>query len=290
MEKEPSPQELLKIQIFEAYRNCINPSSPDISKYIGQLWVLINKWCEKYLFVEEWQKQAVEELVVEIPKIIDKLIKKDLTIDGFFPYLYPILERKIYKILSKQLPKGVNRKKIKEYFRINRLIEFKEIEIGNKLTENEREGIIIIYMSIKEYAKIKNQLNSLSLDDEYSDDEDNDTNEFGVSPEELREAITYVLENKRQKRTWDCNRALFTVYCIFKKASLDYLDKLAPALDKELLEAYRESKIRPTQYDIYIIYHPGRKNKSEKSVRSNARNDLAKFLKDLRIYLNEKKS
>ena len=312
MEKEPNPRKQLKINIFETYRNCINAPSPDdLSKHKGQLWISINKWC-KCLFAEEWEKEAVEEMVAYIPDVIDELVKEDRTIktfeelDEFFMYLNSCLENKKIEILEKQLPTGVSKTRVKKYFYINKLIEIKKRDEDGKLTENERKEIITCFLTESEYTETKNQLYHLSLDCEYgSDDEDdkinlsifsnvksvfnNDpeiTNKFGVSPEDIQEAVTYVLENKRQKKTRACNRALFTQLCI--KEAPDYLDKLAPVLDSELLNAYRESNIKPTQYETYLKYHPERKDSSKNSIEVSASNDLDNFLNDLRIYLEEK--
>jgi hypothetical protein len=316
VEKGPNPRQQLKIKIFEAYRNCISAPSPDIlSKHKGQLWFLTDRWCKKYLFVKEWEKEAAEEMVVNISDVVERLIKEDMTIkvfdelDDFFMYLNRMLKNEMFRNLSKQLPKGVHREKTRQFFRINKLIEFKEREKERKLAENERLEIITDYMTKNEYTEIKNQLYHLSLDYEYSGgDEDNDinslnflnvksvfnndpenTNKFNVTPDDLREAVTYVLENKRQKRTRPCNRALFTVWCI-KLATPGYLDKLTPVLDGELLNRYRESGIKPTLYETYLKHHPERKNSSKNSVESNASSDLDNFLDDLKIYLEENKS
>jgi len=138
------------------------------------------------------------------------------------------------------------------------------------LTENDRIEIITDYMPINKYNEIKNKvlniikldkftrgdnkgivtnplLNSQNVKNVFNNNPES-TNKFDVSPEKLMEAVRYVLENKRQKRTVACNRALFTVECI-KKASHDYLEKLAPVLDSELLNTYRKSGIKPTQYE-----------------------------------------
>jgi vacuolar-type H+-ATPase subunit I/STV1 len=319
VEKELSPQHLLKEKIFEAYRNCINAPSPDLlSKHSGQLWVLIDRWCKKYLFVEEWEEkedETVEAMLEGIPDIIDRLVKEDRKIKTheepgeFITYLNGCLKKLKAKTFYELLPEKVNKTKVKKYFQINRLIETRERD--GKLKENDRVKIIANYMPIYKYKEIKdNVLNILELDRfTHSDDEDNEisllnspnvksifdntesTNKFDVSPEKLMEAVRYVLENRRQKRTRACNRALFTVECIKKAshdyASHDYLEELAPVLDSELLNTYRKSGIKPTQYEVYLKYHPKRMDSSEESVETNASSDLAKFRDDLEIYLRE---
>ena len=318
MEKEPNPRQQLKIRIFEAYRNCIVAPSPDIlSKHKGQLWVLIDRWCRKYLFVKEWEKEAVEniaveEMVADIPDVIDVLVKENRTIKTFekpgefIMYLNECLKNKKKEIFYKLLPESVTKARVKKYYKINRLI--KTMERDGKLTENDRIKIITNYMTISEYKEIRdNILYPQNLEDKkQKDDKDKDidplnflnvksvfdpenNNKFYVSPEKMREAVTYVLENKRQKRTRACNRALFTVQCI-KGVSNDYLEKLAPVLDSELLNTYLKSGIKPTQYEVYLKYHPKRIDSSKESVETSASTDLGEFRDDLKIYLRENKS
>jgi len=212
------------------------------------------------------------------------------------------------------------------------------------LTKNERNEIISDFMELSEYIKIKKQLYHLSTDEEYGTDEDGhkitlldlpnvesafsnnheDIFNFDISPEKLKKAVTYVLEYKRQKKTRDRNRALFTAFCIrkadnyIKKAdedyikkthddyikkdnddhiqkahvdhiqkAHDYLDELAPVLDIDLLNAYKENGIKPTQDKVYVN-HSTRKDRSKKSIEANASTDLDNFLTDLNIYLKEK--
>jgi hypothetical protein len=314
VEEVSNPRQQLKIKIFEAYRNCINAPSPDIlSKHSGQLWSLIQRWCKKCLFIDEKWNKTVEEMGESIYHVVQKLVKEDRTtkvfekLDEFFMYMNRMLKNEMTKILYAQLPESVPKARVKKYFYINRLIETRERE--GKLTENERLKIISDYMTINEYIEIKkNILYPLELENKKKvDDEDNDinllnypnvmsvfnndseiTNRFDVSPDNLQKAVTYVLENKRQKRTRACNRALFTVLCI--KEAHDYLDKLAPVLDSELLSIYRKDDIKPTQYETYLKYHPERKESSKNSVESNASSDLDNFLDDLKTYLRENKT
>ena len=310
MEKEPNPQQQLEIKIFEAYRNCIDPLSSDISKAKGQFWLWIQKWCKKHLFTDEKKNETVDDMGEKILNVIEKLIKEDRTIktfeelDEFIRYLKRCLENAMAELLNDQLPESVIKAKVERYFQINKLIEIRERD--GKLTETDRINIITNYMTKYEYTEIKNQLYHLKLDYEYdNDDEDNEINllnsqnvksvfnndpenrnKFDVSPEKMREAVTYILENKRQKRTRACNRALFTALCI--KEAPDYLDKLFPVLDSELLNAYRENGVKPTLYETYLKHHPERKDSSKNSVEVNASSDLDKFLDDLKVYLEGK--
>ena len=310
MEKELNPRQQLKKRIFEAYRNCIDASSPDISKLKGQLWSLIDRWCKKYLFTDEKKNETVDDMGEKILNVIEELIKEDRNIKTFekpgefITYLNGCLKNAMTELIYDQLPETVSNARVEKYFYINRYIETRERD--GKLSENDRIKIITNYMPIYKYKEIKdNVLNILELDRfTRSDDEDNEisllnsqnvksifnnpesTNKFNVSPEKMREAVMYVLEHKRQKRTKACIRALFTVQCI-RGVPNDYLEKLAPVLDSELLHTYRKTGIKPTQDEVYLKYHPVREGSDKNSAEQSASNAMIKFHKDLKIYFEE---
>jgi len=341
VEKEITLQQLeelnskqLKVMIFEAYKSCKNsPSDALRSKYSSQLWVLIDKWCKRYLFKtdikamagEENQTMAGEinafneasnEMAVEIPDVIAILVKEDSTIKAFdelnefFMYLNRILINKRNEILEKQLPKGIIKIRVKEVYKIDRAIEEEETERNEKFLEDERIEKISAFMKPSEYFEVKNHLYSAALENVknvFSDDHEVILN---VSPEILKEAVRYVLENKRQDDTRDYNRALFTVSCIkiimSSSGYMDdqtnvpddklsnlyretaYLNELASVLDSKLLNEYKESGIKPVRYNVCIYHNPDLKEKTKNNVEVKALNDLNEFYNDLRIYLKKK--
>jgi hypothetical protein len=95
------------------------------------------------------------------------------------------------------------------------------------------------------------------------------------------ETVEFVLL-KKQERTRECYRSLFTAYCI--ENSIDFED-LSSVLDKNILDEYRETGKKPEQYEIYLKYHPSVK-KDSAGVRSSEM--LKKFRCDLRSFLKQK--
>jgi len=310
--KEPDQKQRLKIDIFEAYKKCKNtPLSDDRSKQVWQFWFLIERWCKKHLFIKnEKENELVDEMDEKIKEIIDKMTKEDSTIkvfqelDEFFKYLNTSLKNAMIQIWREQLPKGVSREKTRKVFNIDKLIEIKQRERETKLTENERREIISDFIKPSEYTEIKNRLNVLSTDHIYRSNGDDDgitvldfpetknvfdnktENNIGISAEELREAVAYVLENEPEEKVRTCKRSIFTAFCIRKEAPDYYLEELSPVLDSGLLSAYRENGIKPpTQWEIYLKYDPTVTKESAEVLASGMK---AEFLKDLQAAWNEK--
>lgn len=80
----------------------------------------------------------------------------------------------------------------------------------------------------------------------------------------------------------DYYRALFTLRCI--KKVKDYR-KLLLILDNDIMEAYKNGGKIPTQYEIYIKYHP---DAAKATAEANASLMKSKFEKDLKSAIKEK--
>jgi hypothetical protein len=96
----------------------------------------------------------------------------------------------------------------------------------------------------------------------------------------IREAVKSLL-TKKQKRSRDCYRALFTLHCI---ENYKDFEELYPVLDKNVLETCKDGK-NPNQYKIYQKYHPKAQKSSAEAMAST---NLKEFLKDIETYLKEK--
>jgi hypothetical protein len=97
----------------------------------------------------------------------------------------------------------------------------------------------------------------------------------------IREAVKSLLD-KKQKRSRDCYRALFTLYCI---ENCKNFEELYSVLDKNVLETCKDGK-SPNQYEIYLKYHPKAQKPSAEAMASA---NLKEFLNDIETYLKEKK-
>jgi len=313
-------EEELKKSIFDIYSQLRKESSSDRRQvYFPQLLDTIVKWSIDYFY-----KKKTKEYWVEIRGAVLRIVKMDNTKKmpdnehDLFKYLKVSLHRAKLKYIRKyeeedNIHVSIGQKqKLKD---IKEFIRMEESELGRQLFQYEKEERTAHWFNIPE-AKARKYLDMIDTKKEISletyNEEGKEQNildsredikppylpssedvqeitffsKIEVSPEKLRKAITYVLENKVQQRTRACNRALFTALCI--KDAPKYLKELAPVLDGGLLSAYKKSGIKPTQYETYLIYHPNRKNK--KSVEANASSDLDKFCDKIMKYLKENKS
>jgi hypothetical protein len=96
----------------------------------------------------------------------------------------------------------------------------------------------------------------------------------------IREAVKSLLD-KKQERSRDCYRALFTLHCI---ENYKAFEELYPVLDKNVLETCKDGK-NPNQYEIYQKYHPKAQKPSAETMAST---NLKEFLNDIETYLKEK--
>ena len=91
---------------------------------------------------------------------------------------------------------------------------------------------------------------------------------------------------KKQPRTRDCNKSLFTLYCINNHSEIAELEGLFSILDNEILKTYQERKKIPTQKEIYQKYHSKAK---DTCAEVRACETLKIFLADLQKYLKEER-
>jgi len=314
VEKQKTEEELKK-SIFDIYSQLRKePSSDRRQVYFPQLLDTIVKWSIDYFY-----KEKTKDYWLEIREAVFRIVKAEYTRKmpdnehDLFKYLKVTLYHAKVEYINEyeedgtiHVPKG-QKQKLKE---IKEFIRMEESELGRPLFQYEKEEKIAHWFNVPEskareyldmidnkevsletYHEAGKEQNILDLKKDIkptylpSSEEKQEITFFSkieVSPEKLRKAVTYVLENKTQIRTRACNKALFTVLCI--KEAPQYLVELAPVLDSELLSAYQKSGIKPTQYETYLIYHPHRKNK--KSVESNASSDLDKFCDKIMRYMS----
>jgi len=316
--KEPNPRQQLKIDIFEAYKNCKNiplSEEEERKKQKGRFWVLIQRWCKKCLFIKnEKENETVDEMGEEILKIIEKMTNEDSTIkvfqelEEFIAYLNGALKNGMYQIIRDQLPEGVSKEKARKVFNIDKLIEIKQREREEELTEDERKEIISDYMTQSEYTEIKNRLNVLSTDYKFGSYEKDDKkdlldfsnarnvfntkteNKFGINPEELREALASVFAS-RQEKTRPFYKALFTAQCLEISDDTDKTGKIdnikwlygnfewmQEYLDSDIIETFKKSNKIPTNKEIYMNLYPN----PSKSPDQSASPLLRKFRDDLK--------
>ena len=97
----------------------------------------------------------------------------------------------------------------------------------------------------------------------------------------IRDAVESVLK-KKQQRTKEICRELFTLYCLDNIP--DYRE-LLPVLDSEIIRAYQEEGKKPLQYEIYLKYHPA---VADTSANTSASVLCHSFVHDLYAAIKEK--
>ena len=290
-------------KIFSMYIKCRNEQSSDRRQvFFGQLCGQIFKWCNLKNI-----KDMGEEIYIVCKRMLKEESKANIPKEKteFIKYLYSAIKNekanyhRTYESGIIKIPKE-KKSKLKD---IENVLKMEESNLGRKLSFEEKSQFLYNWFKFNknDYQKYVDLLNkkyvgSISVIDDTQPDILNmlanahhdkdiniqDDNLFSQNIKALCEAVKNVLE-KKQLRTRDCYKALFTLYCIDNHSDIAELEGLTSVLDNELLEVYRNENKKPTQRDIYKKYH------SEAKVNSaevRASETLSIFLSDLRQYLN----
>ena len=296
-------------RIFSKFTQCRNEQADDRRQvYFGQLCDQILKWCNlKHI------EDMGEETYIVCKRLLNENSKAYIPKEKneFIKYIYKVLKNEkvnYYRTYESGTIK-ISKEKMSKLKKFEKVLEMAESNLGRKLTNDEQSQFLsqVLYKWFKkyEYQNYVDLLNKKyvgsisSIDDDkpdilniaanahYDKDNNNIENEnlFSQNKKFLCEAIKSVLE-KKQPRTRDCYKALFTLYCINNHSNIAELEGLSSVLDIDLLEVYRKDKKKPTQREIYQKYHS---NIKDKGAEARASELLGIFLADLRQYLKEKK-
>jgi len=300
-------QEIIYIEkIFSIFTQCRREQSTDRRQvYFGQLCGQIFKWCNL---------KNIEDMGEEICIVCKRILKEESKANipkektEFIKYIYTALKtekanyHRTYESGIIKIPKE-KKSKLKD---IENVLKMEESNLGKKLSFEEKSQFLYNWFKFNknDYQKYVDLLNkkyvgSITINEEdktdllniainaYYDKDINikNYNLFSQNIETLCEAVNIILE-KKQMRTRDCYKALFTLYCIDNHSDTAELEGLSSVLDIDLLEAYLKDKRKPTQREIYQKYHSDIKDKGAEARASEL---LSIFLADLRQYLKEKK-
>ena len=287
MEKQVKTEDKYKNDILNFYIKCIDTTCSDRRQvYFGQLFDSIFRWCENYVFPNP------REMGLEIFKAVERMVKNDnknipQEKEQFFKYLRKSLKNarnEYYRnAYQNEKPKRIKLPRIA--YDIEKIIEMRKRSIGRELTKEEKLDIISKIFNKTEkkalkYLEMLNKKDINSLDDFAAYDEPMDKLLSNQNLSIILDAVKSVLE-KKQKRNRECNKALFTAYCIDKVKNLD---ALSPVLDREILDVYKTGK-KPLQYEIYMRYRPGAQ-KASAEVRASE--TIKTFLYELYSVLEKK--
>ena len=281
-------EDQIKDDIFKLYSQCKSETSSDRKPVLSsQLSENIFLWCKKYLLKEE-----AENMGVEIFKFSMRIIKEDSKANipmektAFFKYLYSSLKREkagYYRDNESGII-NISKERKAKLRKAEDTIRMRECILGRGLTSDEHSQCINGWFKNHEYNKLVKYIHIGNLPESdknsmispYNDPSDIYLLEHDTKV--VMEAIKSVL-NKKQVRSRDCYKSLFTLFCFENDLKMLY-----PALDNEILKSCQEEQKKPKKYEIYQKYHPETK-KDSAGVRSS---DMLKdFLNDLKIYLKD---
>jgi len=299
--KEPKrTEEQQKDYIFDIFSKCrIETASNRLQVHLSILCEQIYLWYRDYLAID------VDKMGLEITKVVNRFIKdeniskipKDK--DGFFKYLSVSINKEkagFYREYNENDTIKIPKEKKRKLREVEDFIRMKESQFGRKLTNDEQIQSISKWFKKQEYVGLLNLINIGSISHTSNDgDNEIDVLNYADTPsvdpfeeyitkidmETVLEAIKSLLD-KKQERSRDCYRALFTQYCI--KNYKDF-EKLYPVLDSKIMETWQKDVKNPKLYEIYQMYHP---NVNKSSADTMASTNLREFLSDIETYLKIK--
>jgi hypothetical protein len=298
-------EEQQKDFIFDFFSKCRSETVSDRIKVYQTLSDQIFRWYRDYLFID------IDEMGLAVAQVIKRFLKEETISkvpqdkDGFFKYLNASIKTEkagIKREYNEKDPIKIPREKKRKLREVKDFIRMKESQLGRKLTVDEHSQSISKWFKKQEYVDLMNAINvgSISYTGNDGNDEidalnsavspiyntnitDNPLDEYIKKADMaiIREAVKSLL-NKKQERSRDCYRALFTLHCI---ESYKDFEELYSVLDKSVLETCKDGK-NPNQYEIYLKYHPTAQKSSAEAMASK---NLIEFLNDIETYLKEKK-
>jgi hypothetical protein len=294
--KSQMTKEQFQTEVFNVYtRYRDNSSSDHRQAYFGQLWDLLRK----YYFKKE-ANEIGYMLYMSVCRLIEKDFKNEI---DFIKYLQETLKNTKTEHYRQNNTGSIriSREKKRKLREVEDFIMMKESNLGRKLTADEQIQSISKWFKNQEYVDLLTVINVGSISHISNDNNEMDILDSTVtSPyldsisddpfdeyinktdmETVRKIVKSLIE-KKQERSRDCYRALFTLHCI---ENMKDFEILAPVLDSQILETWHKSNKKPNQYEIYQIYHP---NTQKSSAGSTATTNLRDFLKEIEICLKEK--
>jgi len=289
-------EEELKANIFTVYSKYRDePSSDQRQVYFGQLCDYVFRWCTNYEIFPE-----AREMGVEIFEALERIVKREIEEKHFFGYLVTTIKNAKNEYYRKNISNNIKYPRIIRD--IEKFISLQENNAERILTEEEKIERVSKWFNkspkkAREYLGMIDNKNIDSLT--YYDNEDKDIPDSKNDPESIffsnisvqeiqenaaiiREVLKSVLL-KKQDRSRECYRALFTAY--FINNSNDF-EGIASVLNAEILEKYLKDGKKPEQYEVYKMYHP---EVTKESAGVRASEMLKTLLDDIKTALKSKK-
>ena len=293
-------EEQHKDHIFDIFSKCRSETAS------GRLQVYYPALCEQiYIWYKDYLSFDVDKMGLEIIKVINRFTKDENISkipndkDGFFKYLNTSIKREkagYYREFNENETIKIPKEKKRKLREVEDFIRMKESQLGRKLTLDEKIQGISKWFKKQEYIDLlnlpkvssfscagKNGEKDFDVLDFISADTASPLDEYiqKINMETYLEAVKSLLE-KKQARSRDCYRELFTLYCIENRM---VSEKLTPVLDNQILEDWYKHEQKPKQYEIYQKFHPLAQKSSAEAMASK---NLSEFLKKIETCLRKK--
>ena len=290
-------EEQQKDHIFNIFSKCQSETAS------GRLQVYFPVLCEQiYVWYRDYLSIDVDKMGLEITRVINRFIKEENISgipgdkDGFFKYLNTSIKREkasFYRNYNENETIKIPKEKKHKLREVEDFIRMKESQLGRKLSSDEKAQGISKWFKNREYLDLLNLLNvdSIHYAGKDSGEEiealnhattplDNPLDDYikKTDKEMALKAVKSLIE-KKQERSRDCYRALFTLYCI---ENFKDFEKLYSVLDRQILEIWRKNGNKPKQYEVYLKFHPKVKKDSASALASKM---LDNFLHDIEAYI-----
>jgi len=278
---EEQKEKELKSKIAEIYTKYHD--EPDRRQaYWGQLLEWIYKWCRRHIFYKKTEYMG-EEIVKAVKRCVER---EKMPPEEFLKYLGVSLYNARNEFYRND-PDIENSVKVTNTNKERKnLIRLLEEEKNRKLEPDELINLISDWKGING-KKARAYLEGNIINDTVGDDNEKELNrvegqyltpEKEATEEADAETIKYALEtvlNEYHDKMEPFYRALFTMRYIKRKKNYE---RLLPILNAEILEMFKKNKKIPTQYEIYMIYHPGA---GKSTAETNASQMSKKFFEDI---------
>ena len=300
MVEDKDKEEKQKDYIFNIFSKChTETASSRLQMYYPTLCAEIYKWYRDYLSID------VDKMGLEIARVINRFLK-DKTIskipedkDSFFKYLTSSIKREsdsYYREYNEKDTIKIPKEKKQKLREVEDFIRMKESQLGRKITTDELIQSVSKWFKKQEYLDLlkvidvdsitpisKNGNDKVDVLNNVASILDDPADEYikKTDMETVRETVKSLIE-KKQERSRDCYKALFTLYCIDNYKDFEML---YPVLDSQILETWKNNGDKPKQYEIYQQYHP---NAQKPSAEAMASQNLREFLNDIENCLKEK--
>jgi hypothetical protein len=286
-----------------------------------------NKWLN-HKYYSKLEESTADIFTVEIFAVIKRFIEEEKDkvpkdADGFIRYFVTSLDKEKAKSTRNESPVRLPKEKMANLKKLNEGLKKIKKEKGDDFTESEVLNLVTKYFTMSEYTELMSLKNPTYLElRSLKDDSDeaifNMLDSTGTSSafsgsgilrepqdefEEIQNAsivcealsnmsdIVESLLKKKQKRTRDRYRALFTAYCLNLTKDYDevkYFGDLIKVLNKEILETYKTEGKKPTESEIYKKYHSKSFTGTKKSAESMASTMFNKFFDEFSAIFKKK--